>query len=66
MVTIGIPGTIFYYMFYYAGTDILPASQAFIINYLWPIMSVIFACIILREKLTAKKLVPYIQKMQNI
>lgn len=57
MVAIGIPGTIFYYMFYYAGTDILPASQAFIINYLWPIMSVIFACIILREKLTAKKLI---------
>lgn len=57
MVAIGIPGTIFYYMFYYAGTDILPASQAFIINYLWPIMSVIFACIILREKLTVKKLI---------
>lgn len=57
MVAIGIPGTIFYYMFYYAGTDILPASQAFIINYLWPIMSVLFACIILREKLTAKKLI---------
>ena len=57
MVAIGIPGTIFYYMFYYAGTDILPASQAFIINYLWPIMSVIFASIILREKLTAKKLI---------
>lgn len=57
MVAIGIPGTVFYYMFYYAGTDMLPASQAFIINYLWPIMSVMFACIILREKLTAKKLI---------
>ena len=57
MVAIGIPSTIFYYMFYYAGTDMLPASQAFIINYLWPIMSVMFACIILREKLTAKKLI---------
>ncbi len=57
MVAIGIPGTIFYYMFYYAGTDILPASQAFIINYLWPIMSVVCACIILRERLTAKKLI---------
>ncbi len=57
MVAIGIPSTIFYYLFYYAGTDILPASQAFIINYLWPIMSVLFACIILKEKLTAKKLI---------
>ena len=57
MTAIGIPSTIFYYMFYYAGTDILPASQAFIINYLWPIMSVVFACIILREKFTLKKFI---------
>jgi len=33
----------------------MPASQAFIINYMWPIMSVVFACIILREKLTWRK-----------
>ena len=56
MACIGIPGTFFYYMFYYSGTDIMPASQAFIINYLWPIMSVLFACIILKEKLTLKKI----------
>ena len=30
------------------------ASQAFIINYLWPIMSIVFACIILKEKMTAR------------
>lgn len=57
MAAIGMPGTLFYYLFYYAGTDILPASQAFIINYLWPIMSVIFACIILKEKLSVRKVV---------
>ena len=56
MACIGIPGTFFYYIFYYSGTDIMPASQAFIINYLWPIMSVLFACVILKEKLTFKKL----------
>ena len=33
------------------------ASQAFIVNYLWPIMCVVFACIILKEKLTAVKLI---------
>ena len=27
---IGLPGTFFYYVFYYAGTDMMPASQAFI------------------------------------
>lgn len=57
MAAIGIPGSLLYYMFYYAGTDILPASQAFIINYLWPIMSVIFACIILKERMTFRKLI---------
>ena len=57
MAVIGLPSTFLYYMFYYAGTDILDASQAFIINYLWPIMSVVFACIILKEKLTARKVI---------
>lgn len=52
---IGFPGTFLYYMFYYAGADLLPASQAFIINYMWPIMSVVLACIILKEKMTPKK-----------
>lgn len=55
MAAIGVPGTFFYYIFYYSGTDLMPASEAFIINYLWPIMSVFFACIILKEKLTFKK-----------
>ena len=52
----GLPGTFLYYVFYYAGTAILPsASQAFIINYLWPIMSVVFACVINKEKMTFRK-----------
>ena len=37
LVLIGIPGTFFYYVFYYGGAEILSASQAFIINYLWPL-----------------------------
>ena len=54
-VLIGLPGTFFYYMFYYAGASMLPASQAFIINYLWPIMSVVFACLLLGERLTPRR-----------
>ena len=53
----GIPGIFLYHIFYYAGADILPASQAFIINYLWPVMSIIFACILLKEKMTLRKAV---------
>ena len=52
-----LPGTFFYYVFYYAGSDRMLASQAFIVNYLWPVMSVIFACIILKERLTARKII---------
>lgn len=54
-ILIGLPGSFLYYVFYYAGTERMLASQAFIINYLWPIMSVLFACVILKEKMTVKK-----------
>ena len=57
MILIGMPGTFFYYVFYYTGAAKLLASQAFIINYMWPIMSIVFACIILKEKLTLKRAV---------
>ena len=56
-VLIGLPGMFLYYVFFYTGTSMMPASQAFIVNYLWPIMSVVFACIILKEKMTTRKLV---------
>ena len=56
-ILISLPGTFFYHILYQAGADLLPASQAFIINYLWPIMSVLFACIILKEKMTFRKVV---------
>lgn len=56
-ILICLPGTFLYYVFYYTGTSYMPASQAFIVNYLWPIMSVVFACIILKEKLTVKKVI---------
>jgi len=56
-ILIGLPGTFLYYLFYYGGADRMLASQAFIINYLWPIMSVLFACIILKEKMTIRKMV---------
>jgi len=52
---VGIPGIFLYHIFYYGGAALLPASQAFIINYLWPIMSIVFACIILKEKMTIRK-----------
>lgn len=58
--TIGILGTFLYNLFLYLGINTMQASQAFIINYLWPIMTVIFACIILKEKITIKKIIAII------
>lgn len=55
MALIGLPGTFFYYVFYYSGAERLPASLAFTVNYMWPIMSIVFACIILKERLTLRK-----------
>lgn len=54
-VLIGLPGIFLYNTFYYLGAAVLPASQAFTVNYLWPIMSVVFSCLILKEKMTLKK-----------
>jgi drug/metabolite transporter (DMT)-like permease len=58
LITLGccLPGTLLYYVFYYTATAKMLASQAFIVNYLWPIISVIFACILLKEKVTPIKL----------
>ncbi len=55
MILTSLPGVFLYYVFYYAGAELMSASQAFIVNYMWPIMSVIFACIILKEKMTLSK-----------
>lgn len=60
MIGIGLLGNLFYNLFYYLGADLIPASQAFIVNYLWPIMSVVFACILLKEKLTARRAAAFV------
>ena len=52
---IGFLGIFLYNVFLYTGISSMDASQAFIINYLWPLMTVIFACIILKEKMTSRK-----------
>ena len=52
---IGLHGTFFYYIFYYFGASKMAASEAFVINYLWPIMSVVCAVIILKEKMNFRK-----------
>lgn len=66
MAATGLPGVFLYYVFYYAGATRLPASQAFITNYLWPIMSIVFALIILRERMTLPKTVAVVMSFAGV
>ena len=51
----GFVGIFLYNYFFYGALMRLPAQEAFIINYLWPIIIVILASIILKEKFTLRK-----------
>lgn len=52
---LGFLGLGCYTMLYYAGISYLTSQIAAIINYMWPIMIVLFSCFILKEKLTVRK-----------
>jgi len=52
---VGALGTFFYNFLLYQAIGMMAASQAFIINYLWPLMTVLFAVPILKEKMTLRK-----------
>ena len=56
MAALGFIGLFAYSALYYFGIDQLSSQEACILNYLWPIMIVLFACIILKEKLLYQKL----------
>ncbi|MBU0470801.1 MAG: DMT family transporter [Nanoarchaeota archaeon] len=56
MAGIGFVGCYLYYIFLFGALMFAPAQEAFIVNYLWPLMVVIFAIIILKEKLTFLKI----------
>jgi len=51
----GFLGPFIYTLFLISALSRLPAQEAFIINYLWPVMTVIFAVFLLKEKTTGVK-----------
>lgn len=55
MCGVGFLGTFMYNGLLYFGMTLMKAQQAFIINYLWPIMVVVFSCVILKQKMTPRK-----------
>ncbi|MBR4960595.1 MAG: DMT family transporter [Clostridia bacterium] len=52
---LGFIGLFLYSALYYYGLAQLTSQEACILNYLWPIMLVVFSCIILKEKFTFTK-----------
>ena len=57
MVGLGFVGIFLYKALYNVGLIGLTSQQACVINYLWPIMTVIFSCLILKERVTVMKIV---------
>lgn len=55
MAGLGFLGMFLYSALYYYGLSQLTSQEACILNYLWPIMLVIFSVIILKEKMTLTK-----------
>lgn len=53
----GFLGVFLYRFFLQAALNLMSAQEAFIVNYTWPIMVVVFAWIILKEAMTWKKFV---------
>ncbi len=53
---LGLMGTFLYDFLLFESLRLLPAQAASTINYLWPIMVVVFAVLILKETLTPRKI----------
>ncbi len=67
MITgLGFLGLFMYSALYYFGIDELGSQEACILNYLWPVMIVLFACIILGERLTVRKAAAMIMSFAGI
>jgi len=57
MAGLGFLGLFLYSGLYYYGISQMSSQEACIVNYLWPIMVLVFSCILLREPLTLRKAV---------
>ena len=63
---VGFLGMFLYRMLLFQGVARLLASQAMIVNYLWPIMAVLAGCVLLKEKLTVRKAVAVVMSFAGV
>lgn len=66
MAGLGFIGLFLYSGLYYYGLTQLSSQEACIVNYLWPMMLVLFSTIILKEKLTVVKSVAMISSFVGV
>ena len=66
MAGLGFIGLFLYSGLYYYGLTQLSSQEACIVNYLWPMMLVLFSTIILKEKLTVVKAVAMISSFIGV
>ncbi|MBD2104441.1 DMT family transporter [Leptolyngbya sp. FACHB-261] len=57
MVFLGFLGNYLYYIFLYGALALTTASEGFILAYTWPILVLVLASVILKEKMTLKRLI---------
>ena len=66
MAALGFLGLFAYSALYYYGIDQLSSQEACILNYLWPVMVMIFSVLILKEALTARKVIAMLLSFAGI
>ena len=63
---LGLLGFFVYEFLYYFGIAQLTASTACILNYLWPVMLVLFSCLILKEPFTTRKVLAMVASFLGV
>ena len=66
LAAVGFMGMFLYRVLLFFGVERLLASQAMIVNYLWPIMAVLAGCVLLKEKLTVRKAVAVLMSFLGV
>lgn len=66
LLGVGFLGIFAYRLLLFQGVARMLASQAMIVNYLWPIMAVLAGCVFLKEKLTIRKAIAVVMSFVGV
>lgn len=66
MAGLGFLGLFLYSSLYYYGLTQLTSQEAVILNYLWPMMIVLFSALLLKERLTARTICAFLLSFSGI